>query len=73
MGDRHSQAREQGSAVIATVDLAKYFNLQWQGEMRTRRLNEFSVAVAIPVGTSLFFLSTNPFGESGYVVDIRGI
>ncbi|MFN0101365.1 MAG: carbon-nitrogen hydrolase family protein [Bryobacteraceae bacterium] len=47
-GERLSQAREQGTAAIATVDLAKHYRWQWLGEMRTRRLKELRMDVAVP-------------------------
>jgi hypothetical protein len=47
-GERLSQAREIGSAATATIDLAKPYNWPWLGEMRTRRLKELRVDVAVP-------------------------
>jgi len=47
-GERLAQARESGSTATATVDLAKQYNWQWLGEMRTRRLKELRVDVAVP-------------------------
>ena len=47
-GERLSQAREQGSAAVATVDLGKPYRWQWLGEMRTRRLKELRVDVPVP-------------------------
>ena len=53
MGERLAQAREQGSAATATVDLAKQYNWQWLGEMRTRRLKELRMDVAVPAPGAL--------------------
>jgi predicted amidohydrolase len=53
MGERLAQAREQGSAATATVDLAKQYNWQWLGEMRTRRLKELRMDVAVPTPGAL--------------------
>lgn len=47
-GERLSQAREQGTAATATIDLAKPYRWQWLGEMRTRRLKELRMDVAVP-------------------------
>jgi predicted amidohydrolase len=47
-GERLSQAREQGSAAVATVDLAKPYRWQWLGDMRTRRMKELRMDVAVP-------------------------
>jgi len=47
-GERLSQAREIGSAATATIDLAKPYIWPWLGEMRTRRLKELRVDVAVP-------------------------
>lgn len=47
-GERLSQAREQGTAAVATIDLAKHYNWQWLGEMRTRRMKELRMDVAVP-------------------------
>lgn len=49
LGERLSQAREQGSIALATIDLAKRYRLPWLGEMRTRRLKEIRVDVEQPV------------------------
>ncbi len=48
MGERLAQARDQGTAASATVDLAKQYSWQWLGEMRTRRLKELRMDVAVP-------------------------
>jgi predicted amidohydrolase len=47
-GERLSQAREQGSAAVTTVDLARNYRWQWLGEMRTRRIKELRTDVAVP-------------------------
>lgn len=47
-GERLSQAREQGTAASATIDLAKNYRWQWLGEMRTRRLKELRTDVPVP-------------------------
>lgn len=47
-GERLSQAREQGSAAVATIDLGKHHRWQWLGEMRTRRMRELRMDVAVP-------------------------
>lgn len=47
-GERLSQARDQGTAAVATVDLGKHYRWQWLGEMRTRRLKELRTDVAVP-------------------------
>lgn len=47
-GERLSQAREQGSAAVATIDLGKHYRWQWLGEMRTRRMRELRMDVAVP-------------------------
>lgn len=47
-GERLSQAREEGTAAVATVDLAKHYRWKWLGEMRTRRLKELRMDVAVP-------------------------
>jgi predicted amidohydrolase len=48
LGERLSQATEQGAAAVATIDLSKRYNLKWLGEMRTRRLKELRVDVPMP-------------------------
>ena len=48
MGERLAQARDQGTAATATVDLAKQYSWQWLGEMRTQRLKELRMDVAVP-------------------------
>ncbi len=52
-GERLAQAREQGTAATATVDLAKQYSWQWLGEMRTRRLKELRMDVAVPTPGAL--------------------
>lgn len=47
-GERLSHAREQGSAAVATIDLSKHYRWQWLGEMRTRRMRELRMDVAVP-------------------------
>ena len=47
-GERLSQAREDGTAAVATLDLAKHYRWQWLGEMRTRRLKEIRMDVPVP-------------------------
>jgi len=47
-GERLSQAREEGTAAVATVDLAKPYRWQWLGDMRTRRLKELRMDVPVP-------------------------
>jgi predicted amidohydrolase len=47
-GERLSQAREEGTAATATIDLAKRYRWQWLGEMRTRRMKELRMDVAVP-------------------------
>jgi predicted amidohydrolase len=47
-GERLSQARDQSTAAVATVDLAKRYRWQWLGEMHTRRLKELRVDVPVP-------------------------
>lgn len=48
LGERLSQAREDGTVATATIDLAKHYRWQWLGEMRTRRLKELRMDVAVP-------------------------
>ncbi|HEU0120681.1 MAG TPA: carbon-nitrogen hydrolase family protein [Bryobacteraceae bacterium] len=47
-GERLSQARDQGTAASATLDLAKPYRWRWLGDMRTRRLKELRMDVAVP-------------------------
>jgi hypothetical protein len=47
-GERLSQARENGSVAVATIDLAKHYRWQWLGEMRTRRMKEIRMDVVVP-------------------------
>jgi predicted amidohydrolase len=47
-GERFSQARENGTVAIATIDLAKHYRWQWLGDMRTRRMKEIRMDVAVP-------------------------
>jgi predicted amidohydrolase len=47
-GERLSQAREQGSVAAATIDLGKVYRWQWLGDMRTRRMKELRMDVAVP-------------------------
>jgi predicted amidohydrolase len=46
-GERLSQAREQGSAAVATIDLGKHYRWQWLGEMRTRRMRELRMDIVV--------------------------
>lgn len=48
-GERLSEAREQGAAAIATVDLNRRYTDKWLGDMHTRRWKEQRVDVPVPV------------------------
>ncbi|MBM3783387.1 MAG: carbon-nitrogen hydrolase family protein [Acidobacteria bacterium] len=49
LGERLSQATEQGTAAVATIDLEKRYKAKWLGEMRTRRIKELRVDVKAPM------------------------
>ena len=48
-GERLSEAREQGSAAMATVDLNRRYSDKWLGDMHTRRWKEQRMDVPVPV------------------------
>jgi hypothetical protein len=48
-GERLSEAREEGKAARATVDLNRRYADPWLGDMRTRRWKEQRTDVAGPV------------------------
>ena len=48
-GERLSEARTNGSAAQATIDLNRRYTEQWLGEMRTRRWKEQRTDIADPL------------------------